>query len=39
MELKLFTALYESRNVSHRQAAIVKVMNDEKGSTALIVPY
>ena len=39
MELQLFNTLNESKNISLRRAAILKVMIDENSPTALIVPY
>ena len=39
IELQLFNALNEARNTSPRRAAILKVMQDENMSTALIAPY
>ena len=39
MELQLFNLLNDSKSTSLRRAAILKVMQDENASTALIVPY
>ena len=39
MELQLFQTLFNSRNTSLRRAAILKVMQEEHSSTAIIIPY
>ena len=39
MELHLFNTLNDSKNISLRRAAILKVMVNENSPTVLIVPY
>ena len=39
MELQLFNTLNDTKNTSLRRAAILKVMQEENTSTALIIPY
>lgn len=39
LELQLFNTLNNSKNTSLRSAAILKVMREERSTTALINPY
>lgn len=39
MELQLFNTLNAAKNISLKRAAILKVIHEEKASTAIIIPY